>query len=164
MMKTLCVREAFEILRERGIARDKQELRKWLNEGYIRAEPPVNRRVGWQIPEMELLAFIEKFEAGEFQELRRNRRADVSIGLLQDEGARRTSGREDVGGESGVAARAGASPRLDPYVIHLEVEVSSLRKDLRLLRRELNDLKKVLGFPVLIQSDEEETETEGARR
>jgi hypothetical protein len=162
-MKTLCVREAFAILRERGIVRDKQELRKWLNEGYIQAEPPVNRRVGWQIPEMELLAFIEKFEAGEFQELRRNRRADVSIGLLKEEAALRTSS-EDVGGGAGGTAGAGASPRLDPYVIHMEVEVSTLRKELRLLRRELNDLKKVLGFPVLVHSDEEDTETEAVKR
>lgn len=35
----LSVRDAFQILQDRGIARDKQEIRKWLNEGYIQAEP-----------------------------------------------------------------------------------------------------------------------------
>ena len=42
----LSVRDAFQILKERGIARDKQEIRKWLNEGLIRAEAarqPKNR-------------------------------------------------------------------------------------------------------------------------
>lgn len=138
----LNVREAFQLLKERGIARDKQELRKWLNEGFIQADPPVNRRVGWKISEDALNEFIHKYENGQFEELGKRRRTEE--------------------------ARVGLTPRSritsversdsDAYIFILEEEVIQLRRQMRTLRREFNDLKKVLGFPILNPEPSEDSE------
>jgi hypothetical protein len=132
MMVMYNVREAYQLLKERGIARDKQEVRRWLNEGYIQAETPINRRVGWKIEEEALQSFIQRFENGEFQELSHSCRTTMSLRLKE-----------------------GGDPILLPneertQLIRLEEEVSWLRTQVRGLRRELNDLKKILGFPVLL--------------
>lgn len=138
----LNVREAFQLLKERGIARDKQELRKWLNEGFIQADPPINRRVGWKISEDALNEFIHKYENGLFEELGRRRRADEArAGLFS-----RTRTVSDENDDN------------DPYIVRLEEEVIHLRRQVRTLRREFNDLKKVLGFPILNAEVPEESE------
>lgn len=141
-MSTFNVREAYQVLKERGIARDKQEVRRWLNEGYIPAEPPVNRRIGWRIEEASLHTFIERFESGEFEELRHRRRTTVRLHLE----------------ESGDSDQLPNTSRAQ--LIRLEEEVTELRTQLRGLRREMNDLKKILGFPVL-RSVQETTPPEG---
>jgi translation elongation factor EF-Ts len=123
------VREAYQVLKERGIARDKQEVRRWLNEGYIQADPPMNRRIGWKIEVEALQSFIQRFENGEFEELRYRRRNEVMLQLKSVKGHVPSENRSQF--------------------IRLEEEVAELRQQLRGLRRELNDLKKVLGFPIL---------------
>jgi translation elongation factor EF-Ts len=123
------VREAYQVLKERGIARDKQEVRRWLNEGYIQADPPMNRRIGWKIEVEALQSFIQRFENGEFEELRYRRRNAVMLQLKSVKGHVPSEDRSQF--------------------IRLEEEVAELRQQLRGLRRELNDLKKVLGFPIL---------------
>lgn len=136
------VRGAFEMLQERGIARDKQEIRKWLNEGYIEADPPINRRVGWKIEPDALQRFIERFESGEYQELvQRRRSTKITLGdaALSAEGP---STQLQTASDSGTHT-------------YLEDEVRVLRQQVRVLRRELNDLKKVLGFPILVPTDSE---------
>ncbi len=133
-MLTYNVRDAFQLLKERGIARDKQEVRKWLNEGFIQAAPPENRRIGWKIQAEALQAFIAKYEKGEFESLLQRRKPSLPPVTLFDESAPAADG-ERKGTEPGYA--------------RLEEEVVSLRQQVRVLRRELNDLKKVLGFPVL---------------
>jgi len=130
------VRDAFQLLKERGIARDKQEVRKWLNEGLIQANPPENRRIGWKIQAEALQAFIAKYENGEFEALLQ-RRKNVLPPLV-------------TFGEPSSAASSGERQGTEPAsFVRLEEEVVSLRQQVRVLRRELNDLKKVLGFPVL---------------
>ena len=128
------VRDAFQLLKERGIARDKQEVRKWLNEGFIQADPPENRRIGWKIQSEALQSFIAKYENGEFETLLQRRKAAIpSVALF---------------GEPSSPA-VGERPASESGYVRLEEEVVSLRQQVRVLRRELNDLKKVLGFPVL---------------
>ncbi|TLS51987.1 hypothetical protein FE782_11440 [Paenibacillus antri] len=131
-MLTYNVRDAFQVLKERGIARDKQEVRKWLNEGYIEAEPPENRRIGWKIRADALQRFIERYEVGDFQGLMQRRKTTIPALSLE---ARPLSEGEPKGSES--------------QLFRLEEEMTSLRQQVRALRREMNDLKKVLGFPVL---------------
>ncbi|WP_309122349.1 hypothetical protein [Paenibacillus sp.] len=130
-MLTYNVRDAFQVLKERGIARDKQEVRKWLNEGYIEAEPPENRRLGWKIQADALHRFIERYEVGEFQGLMQRRKAIPALSIE----ARPMSEGEPKGSDS--------------QLFRLEEEMTTLRQQVRALRREMNDLKKVLGFPVL---------------
>jgi|GEM_PF-3101346 len=138
------VRDAFEVLQERGIARDKQEVRKWLNEGYIEAEPPINRRVGWKIDPAALQRFIERFENGELQELvQRRRTAKLRLGNANSEA---------VTPSLLLQAHSGDQTSSSFY---LENEMRTLRQQVRTLRRELNDLKKVLGFPILVPTDTE---------
>ena len=137
------VREAFQLLKERGIARDKQEIRKWLQQGFIRADPPVNRRVGWKIHPDALQAFIQQYERGEYDGIiRRRRRSSDS-----------PTGRSPSG--SLIPASGEERSALDPYLLMLEAEVLSLKEQLREQRQELNDLKKILGFPILRTSDEQ---------
>jgi len=132
------VRDAFQLLKERGIARDKQEVRKWLNEGFIRADPPENRRVGWRIEAEALQTFIRRYENGEFETLMQRRKPALPPVLLRT-------------GES--APRAETERRaVDPHMVRMEEEVLALRQQVKSLRREMNDLKKVLGFPVLAAS------------
>ena len=138
------VRDAFEVLQERGIARDKQEVRKWLNEGLIEAVPPINRRVGWKIDPAALQRFIEKFENGELQELIQRRRMTKS--RLHDASSNAVT--------SSLRLQAPSGNPIPPSS-YLEDEVRTLRQQVRTLRRELNDLKKVLGFPILVPSDTE---------
>lgn len=135
-MDTYSVRDAFQLLRERGIARDKQEVRKWLNEGRIRADPPVNRRVGWKIEAEALQAFIRQYEEGAFKELEPRKRASATLAI-----STRWSERP--------AQASSASMITDPLVVRLEEDVVTLKRQVKSLRRELNDLKKVLGFPTL---------------
>ncbi|WP_274364215.1 hypothetical protein [Paenibacillus thermotolerans] len=136
------VREAFQLLKERGIARDKQELRKWLNEGFIQADPPVNRRVGWKISEDALNEFIHKYENGQFEELGKRRRSEEARVGLYSRSRITNVDRSDS----------------DTYIIKLEEEVIHLRRQVRALRREFNDLKKVLGFPILNPELQDEAE------
>jgi len=141
-MDTYSVRDAYQILKERGIARDKQEVRKWLIEGHIKAEPPINRRVGWKIDGESLMEFVARFEKGELDRLiRRRRKTLVPPGL----------------GDPAAATDGEGRILISPHVVRLEEEVASLRQQVRVLRREMNDLKKVLGFPVLYPSDAPET-------
>lgn len=133
-MSTYNVRDAFHLLRERGIARDKQDVRKWLNQGYIEADPPENRRIGWRIDAEALQKFIQRFEQGEFESLRQRRRLSSHL----------TSPGEQ------------APPVTDaegPQLARVEEEVLTLRQQVRSLRRELNDLKKILGFPTLTPAE-----------
>lgn len=139
-MTTYSVRDAFQLLKERGIARDKQEVRKWLNAGYIEADPPENRRIGWKISPDALQVFIQRYEAGEFEELLQRRKPTVTLQLRL--------------GDTPPTEEAPAS--VSPQVIRLEEEVLAMRQQVRALRRELNDLKKVLGFPILVSSPEQE--------
>jgi len=140
-MTIYSVRDAFQLLKERGIARDKQEVRKWLNAGYIQADPPENRRIGWKIRADALQTFIQRFEAGEFEELQQRRKPSVTLQLRLD---------QPHDGPDGVP------PMIDPHVVRLEEEVLSLRQQVRALRRELNDLKKVLGFPILTSAQDQD--------
>ena len=141
-MDTYSVRDAYQILKERGIARDKQEVRKWLMEGHIKAEPPVNRRVGWKIDAESLKEFVQRFENGELDRLVRRRRKPLIPSEL---------------GEPITVTQNDGRILISPQFIRLEEEVSALRQQVRILRREMNDLKKVLGFPVLHPSDGPET-------
>ncbi|MCI3922696.1 hypothetical protein MO973_20905 [Paenibacillus sp. TRM 82003] len=135
-MDTYSVRDAFQLLKERGIARDKQEVRKWLNEGMIHANPPINRRVGWKIEAEALQTFIRKYEEGAFKALETRKRA-----LAKSTLAKHWTDR---------LADEPSTPFVnDPVVIRLEEDVTTLRQQVKTLRRELNDLKKVLGFPLL---------------
>lgn len=137
-METYSVSDAYILLKERGIARDKQEVRKWLNEGHIKAEPPANRRVGWKIDAESLQQFIQQFENGELEQLVRRRRKPVVP----------TEFGEPLG-----ESQDGGRIYISPQFVRLEEEVATMRQQLRALRRELNDLKKVLGFPVLQPAD-----------
>jgi len=139
-MQLYNVRDAFQLLKERGIARDKQEVRKWLNEGLIEATPPVNRRVGWKIEADKLQTFIRRFENGEFEELRNRRRPSTAIHMY---------------GALSPTGTASDVPVVDPLLVRLEDEVITLRQQVRGLRRELNDLKKVLGFPLLASATQD---------
>jgi len=150
-MGTYNVRDAFQLLKERGIARDKQEVRKWLNEGYIEAAPPENRRVGWKIPEASLQTFILRFEQGEFEALHQRRKAIPQLTL---------PGVPPPAADADSPVGVGIAPQL----VRMEEEVGALRQQVRVLRRELNDLKKVLGFPVLAAAEQGESPNASARR
>ncbi|WP_199624371.1 hypothetical protein [Paenibacillus alkalitolerans] len=139
-MRMLSVREAFQMLKERGIALNKQELRKWLNNGYIVAVPPINRRVGWQISEEALNEFIDKYENGHFEELKRRRQSQLE--------------QKPYGLGEGTTRRASHEAAPDSYVRSLEQDMMLLQQQLYSLRREINDLKKVLGFPILINAED----------
>lgn len=142
-MSKMNVQDAFQLLLERGIARNKQEVRKWLNEGYIEAEPPVNRRIGWKIDPEALAAFIRKFENGEFEHLRKRRRVNKFMQMMHESPSQQEQPQTSI-----------PSAKPSPAAIYqLEEEVRTLRQQVQGLRRELNDLKKVLGFPILTPSD-----------
>lgn len=59
-METYNVDQAFEILKEYKITKQKESVRRWLRDGKIKAEAPKSKKTGWKIPKHALDAFIKE--------------------------------------------------------------------------------------------------------